>query len=109
MNVYRIYVCPVKYKYLFLYLCNCLWFFIVDNHAQDPEKNDESDAEYWVDGPGKSLPETENKNNTLRLSYWVEEKKHCVLKISHCDNIILWVVEDSGHLNEYWIITNDVC
>ena len=67
------------------YFFTYLWFFIVDNHAQDPEKNDESDAEYWVDGPGKSLPETENKNNTLRLSYWVEEKKHWVLK-----NITWW-------------------
>ena len=35
------------------------WIFIVDYHAQDPEKDNKCDAEYWVDCPRKSLPEPE--------------------------------------------------
>ena len=52
------------------------WIFIVDYHAQDPEKDNKCDAEYWVDCPRKSLPEPEQnvKNSAPEMEscwyYW---------------------------------------
>ena len=45
------------------------WIFIVDYHAQDPEKDNKCDAEYWVDCPRKSLPEPEQNVKNI-LYYW---------------------------------------
>ena len=52
------------------------WIFIVDYHAQDPEKDNKCDAEYGVDCPRKSLPEPEKnvKNSAPEMEscwyYW---------------------------------------
>ena len=52
------------------------WIFIVDYHAQDPEKDNKCDAEYGVDCPRKSLPEPDQNLFKKELSIGKQGDRH---------------------------------